>query len=88
MQSGVNKCVNPKVDLAAIRDRPSPLGTFLEDRAEWTPKELKRKILSTERTNEGSKCQFFVDIVPDMFGELHSGTVVSPCVLGMRRDFK
>ena len=88
MQSGVNKCVNPKVDLAAIRDRPSPLGTFLEDRAEWTPKELKRKILSTERANKGSKCQLFIDIVPDVLGELHSGTVIPPCILGVWRDFE
>ena len=88
MESGVDKCVDPLVDLATVCDRSSPLGTFLEDCAEWAPKELKRKILSTERANKGSKCQLFIDIVPDVLGELHSGTVIPPCILGMWRDFK
>ena len=88
MEPGIDKSVDPLVDLAAVCDRSSPLGTFLVDRTEWTPKELKRKILGAERANERSKCQFFIDIVPDVLGELHSGTIISPCVLGMWRDFE
>ena len=88
MEPGVDESIDSGVDLAAVRDRPSPLGTLLVNRAEWTSEELERQVLRTERADERSKCQLLIDVMPNMFGKLHGGTVIPPGVLRMGWNLK
>ena len=85
MKVGIDEGINPALHLAAVGDSSSPDGFDLEHRPERTAKDPERKVVNLERTDQRPEGEFFSDVVPHVFGELHGGGVVTLSIFGVRR---
>ena len=69
--------------MTAVGDSSSPNGFNLEHRPERTAKDPERKVVNLERTDQRPKGEFFSDVMPHMFGELHGGGVITLSIFGI-----